>query len=243
MIKNKIPHLMLQTAYAALGLVVIGASFGLYDLYEPFPDMFFVQFTNVSNYFCIVVMALELIYTVRSAAKGENGSMNVFRKLKFMGVVWMIITVVVYFATIAGADNRYEIIFKGEKLICDLPIRDFRIGSILAHIVLPTLYIIDWVLFYERGKEKWYYPLISLIGPVIYILTVYARTGVLVLTNSSLQLYPYGFLAINSTLPLVLLAFFVAFTGFGFLVFGTDKLLNFIHIKYRASKQNKIKQA
>ena len=34
------------------------------------------------------------------------------------------------------------------------------------HMVLPVMYIVDWLLFYEHKKVKWYYPLASALFPL-----------------------------------------------------------------------------
>lgn len=243
MIRNKIPQLMVQVVYVVLGLIVVASSFGLFEIHEGFRSDFFVQFTNVSNYLCLVVMTIELVYTVMAMKNGGYGYTNRVRKLKFMGVVWTIITFCIFNFLLAGGEGRHVIIIDGVEYVSNLPIKDFRIGSILAHIILPILYIVDWVMFYERGKEKWYSSFFALIGPVAYILVVYIRVGVLVglgtpLTDIS-KLYPYPFLAINEMLPLVLLGFIAGFIAVGFLVYGVDKLLAFILVKYRANKQRK----
>lgn len=244
MLKNKIPQLMIQSIYVILGIIVVASSFGLFEIHEGFRSDFFVQFTNVSNYLCLAVMTIELVYTIISMKKGElEGQTNRVRKLKFMGVVWMVITFCIFNFMLAGAASRHEIIIDGQIHIANLPIKDFRIGSILAHIVLPILYIVDWILFYERGKDKWYAPFFALIGPLAYIIVVYIRVGVLVALGTSLEntklLYPYPFFEINKMLPLILLGFLVGFIAVGYLVFGLDKLLKLILIKYRAYKKRK----
>lgn len=248
MLKNKIPQLMIQSIYVILGLIVVASSFGLFEIHEGFRKDFFVQFTNVSNYLCLAVMTIELVYTVISMKKGEiEGQTNRVRKIKFMGVVWMVITFCIFNFMLAGGDSRHEIVIDGQVYFSILPIKDFRIGSILAHIVLPILYIVDWILFYERGKDKWYTPFFALIGPLAYILVVYIRVGVMVGLGTPLDntqaLYPYPFFKISPMLPVILLGFLVGFIAVGYLVFGIDKLLKLILIKYRAYKKAKKAQA
>lgn len=248
MLKNKIPQLMIQSIYVILGLIVVASSFGLFEIHEGFRKDFFVQFTNVSNYLCLAVMTIELVYTVISMKKGEiEGQTNRVRKIKFMGVVWMVITFCIFNFMLAGGDSRHEIVIDGQVYFSILPIKDFRIGSILAHIVLPILYIVDWILFYERGKDKWYAPFFALIGPLAYILVVYIRVGVMVGLGTPLDntqaLYPYPFFKISPMLPVILFGFLVGFIAVGYLVFGIDKLLKLILIKYRAYKKAKKAQA
>ena len=66
MIKNKITQIIFQTSFCTLGILGIIASLGFFD-YE-FRSDFFVHFTNLSNYFCIVIMFSEpFVFSPRPA--------------------------------------------------------------------------------------------------------------------------------------------------------------------------------
>ena len=229
MIKNKIAHLMLQTVYVTLGLIALVASFGIFEIHEGLRGDFYIHFTNISNYFALVVIFIQLILTVKAIKKGEEGYCNSLRTLKFVGLVCMTITFLIFNIMLAGQPNRHEIIIDGTKYVANLPIKDFRVGSVLAHIVLPILYFVDWILFYEHRKEKWYTPLLTLILPIIYIIVIYVRAGIMLLMNVPMgekMMFPYAFLSFeNKILPLVIVGFLVGFSAVGYIWFGIDKII------------------
>ena len=55
---------------------------------------------------------------------------------------------------LAGAEDREPQVY-------------WRIGSLLAYIVRPIMYIGDWFLFYECKKCKWYYPIALIVFGVV----------------------------------------------------------------------------
>lgn len=60
MTKNRTAQLMLQSAFCAIGIIGIIASFGFFDMVWRWD--FYIQFTNLSNYFCIAIMFAELCH-------------------------------------------------------------------------------------------------------------------------------------------------------------------------------------
>lgn len=103
-------------------------------------------------------------------------------------------------------------------------------------MVLPVMFILDWILFYEHGKVKRTYPLISAIFPVAYCGYVLLHAAILVFDTSIVNsggtdplIYPYfffnpdivGYGGIAMWVGVLLAAFIVI----GYLFFGIDKLL------------------
>ena len=138
---NRTAQLIYQSFYCALGLVGIVASFGIFDDYTMLRWDFYVHFTNLSNYLCVGIMAAQLVQT---AKKKEDSYVTAVPLLKFIGVLAILLTFVVFNALLAGDRD---------------PQLNWRVGSLLAHVVLPIMFIADWFLFRERGKVKWYIPL------------------------------------------------------------------------------------
>ena len=149
MIKNRTFQLMFQTAFCTLGLLGIIASVGTFNY--TWRGDFYVHFTNLSNYLCIGIMLAELVQTVK---KNEDSYVDKFPLLKFIGVLSILLTFIVFNFILAGDRDMYL---------------NFQINSVLFHIILPVLYILDWFLFYERGKVKITYPLYSTIFPLLYV--------------------------------------------------------------------------
>ena len=218
---NRTAQLIYQSFYCALGLVCIFAGFGIFDDYTMFRWDFYVHFTNLSNYFCIAVMAAQLIQT---AKKKEDSYVTAAPLLKFIGVLAILLTFVVFNALLAGAADRD-------------PQLNWRIGSLLAHVVLPIMYVVDWFLFRERGKVKWYYPIASAGFPLAYMAFILVQATILKFDTSILipgtktpLIYPYFFVNLETQgvagVARWAVIMFVAFMAVGFVFFGIDRALN-----------------
>ena len=220
MIKNRTAQLIYQTVYCTLGLVGCIACLGIFDNINLIRWDFYVHFTNISNFLCLGVMFAALIQTVR---KKEDSYVTTAPMLKFVGMLGILLTFLVFNIMLAGADGRD-------------PLANWRIGSILFHVVLPVMYIADWFLFYERGKCKWYYPLASAAFPFIYAVFLLIQavilkfdTSILIPNSTTPLIYPYFFvnldtLGVSGVLMWIgiLAAVFIAV---GYLFLGIDKIL------------------
>lgn len=220
MIKNRTAQLIFQTVYCTLGLVGCAACLGIFDNINLFRWDFYTYFTNLSNFLCLGVMIAETTQTVR---KKEDGYVKAAPVLKFVGMLGILLTFLVFNFVLAGAAGRD-------------PQANWRIGSITFHVILPVMYIADWFLFYERAKSKWYYPIASIGFPLAYavFLLIHAAilkfdTSILTPTNSTL-IYPYFFVNLETQgVPGVLMwifILFVAFAAMGFVFLGIDRLVN-----------------
>lgn len=220
MIKNRTAQLIYQTVYCTLGLVGCIACLGIFDNINAIRWDFYVHFTNISNFLCLGVMLAALIQT---AGKKEDSYVTTVPLLKFIGMLGILLTFLVFNIMLAGADGRD-------------PLANWRVGSILFHVVLPIMYIADWFLFYERGKCKWYYPIASAAFPLAYAVFLLIQaiilkfdTSILIPTTTTPLIYPYLFvnldtLGVSGVLMWVgiLAAVFVAV---GYLFLGLDKIL------------------
>ena len=185
MIKNRTAQLIYQTMYVTLGLVGCIASLGIFDNIKAIRWDFYVHFTNISNFLCIGVMLAGLIQT---AKKKEDSFVTAAPMLKFIGVLGILLTFLVFNIMLAGAEGRD-------------PQANWRIGSLCFHVALPILYIADWFLFYERKKCKWHYPLVSIVFPLAYV--------VFLLIQAIILKFDASILIPNSTTPLIYPYFFV----------------------------------
>ena len=177
MIKNRTVQLMFQTAFCTLGILGIIASFGTFN-YQ-FRGDFYVHFTNLSNYLCIGIMFVELIETIK---KKDDSFTTKLPLLKFIGLLGIMLTFIIFNFLLAG-DRE--------------PALNFYINSVLFHIVLPIMYVADWVLFHEHKKVKWYYPLVSVSFPVLYAIFIFIRAWILDFNPEVPYIYPYFFLNLN----------------------------------------------
>ena len=217
---NRTAQLIYQSFYCALGIVGIVASFGIFDDYTMFRWDFYVHFTNLSNYFCIGIMVAQLIQTAR---KKEDSYITTAPLLKFIGVLAILLTFVVFNALLAGAADRD-------------PQLNWRVGSLLAHVFLPILFVGDWFLFRERGKVKWYYPIASVGFPLAYMIFIFIQAAILKFDTSILipgtntpLIYPYFFVNLKTQgvagVAKWAVLMFVAFMAVGFVFYGIDRIL------------------
>ena len=219
MIKNRTAQLIFQTIYCTLGLVGCFAALGIFDNINTIRWDFYVHFTNISNFLCIGVMLAGLIQT---AKKKEDSYVSAAPTLKFIGILGILLTFLVFNIMLAGAEGRD-------------PQANWRVGSLVFHVVLPILYIADWFLFYERKKCKWYYPVLSIAFPLAYVIFLLIQAiilkfdaSILIPTTSTPLLYPSFFVNLDTQgIGGVLMwvgILSAAFVGMGYLFMALDKL-------------------
>ena len=219
MIKNRTAQLIFYTVYCTLGLVGCVASLGIFDNINLIRWDFYVHFTNISNFLCIGVMIAALIQTVK---KKDDSYVSAAPLLKFIGMLGILLTFLVFNIMLAGAEGRD-------------PQLNWRVGSILFHVVLPIMYIADWFLFYERKKTTKLYPVASIAFPLGYAIFLLIQaiilnfnTSILIPTTETPLIYPYFFVNIETQgVPGVLMwiaILAVAFIAIGFGFYGLDRV-------------------
>lgn len=219
MIKNRTTQLIFQTIYCTLGLVGCIACLGIFDNIKMIRWDFYVHFTNISNFFCLGVMIAALVQTIR---KKDDSYVTTAPMLKFIGVLGILLTFLVFNIMLAGAEGRD-------------PQLNWRIGSLLFHVVLPIMYIADWFLFYERNKCTWLYPVASIGFPLGYAIFLLVQaiilgfdSSILIPTTTTPLIYPYFFVNIDTQgvdgvlMWIGILA--VGFVAVGFMFYGLDKI-------------------
>lgn len=219
MIKNRTVQLIYQTFYCTLGLVGFVACLGIFDdISNPRWD-FYVHFTNLSNFLCIGIMLTSLIQTAR---KKEDSYVKTLPLLKFIGMLGILLTFLVFNILLAGAEGRD-------------PQLNWRISSLSFHVILPVMYIADWFLFYERKKVKWYYPIVSVAFPLTYIFLIFIQaaimnfdTSILIPGTTTPLIYPYFFVNLETQgvagVAKWIAILLVAFVAVGYVFYGLDKL-------------------
>ena len=218
MIKNRTTQLIFQTIYCTLGIVGCIACLGIFDDIKTIRWDFYVYFTNISNFLCLGVMIACLIQT---AKKKEDGFVTAAPLLKFVGLLGILLTFLVFNLMLAGEEGRN-------------PQLNWRIGSLLFHVVLPVMYVADWFLFYERKKCKWHYPLAAAGFPLAYAIFLFVHalilnfdSSILTPTGTGILIYPYFFVNLETQgVPGVLMwvgILAVVFVAVGYLFFGLDK--------------------
>ncbi len=218
MIKNKNAQIIYQTAYITLGLVASVASLGFFEM--EFRWDFYIFFTNISNYFCIIIMLVELIQTVK---RDKDDYVTTMPFMKFCGMMGILLTLLVFNLLLAHAPGRD-------------PAENYKVGCVLMHIVLPLMYTADWILFYDKGKVRGSYPFLSLLFPLIYQMYIYIHasihrfdTSVLNYLGTDPLIYPYFFLNPERVGIIGVIkwcaALMVLFAVGGFVFMGIDRLM------------------
>ena len=217
MIKNRTIQLLFQTIYCTLGFVGCVACTGIFDDITMIRWDFYVYFTNLSNFLCIAVMVMGLVQTIR---KKEDSYVSAAPLLKFIGMLGILLTFVVFNFMLAG--NREAQL-------------NWRVGSLLFHVVLPIMYIADWFLFYERKQCKCHYPIASISFPLGYAIFLLIQAIILKFDGSipsaagtGSLIYPYFFVNIDTQgvdgVLMWIAILTIAFVAIGFMFFGLDKL-------------------
>ena len=219
MIKSRTAQLIYQTVYVTLGLVGLVASLGIFDNIHMIRWDFYVHFTNISNFLCVGVMLAALIQTVK---KKEDSFVSAAPLLKFIGMLGILLTFLVFNIMLAGAEGRD-------------PQANWRVGSLIFHVILPVMYIADWFFFYERKKCKWYYPIASIAFPLAYVVFLLIQaiilkfdSSILIPTTTTPLIYPYFFVNLETQGVSGVLMWIgilsVAFVVVGFAFLGLDRL-------------------
>ena len=219
MIKNRTAQLIYQTVYLTLGFVGTVASLGIFDNVHMIRWDFYVHFTNISNFLCIGIMLAALIQTAR---KKEDSFVCAVPILKFIGMLGILLTFLVFNIMLAGAEGRD-------------PQANWRVGSLRFHVVLPVMYIADWFVFYERKRAKWYYPIASMAFPLVYVIFLLIQamilkfdSSIMIPTTTTPLIYPYFFVNLDmqgvSGVLMWIGVLSLAFVGVGYLFFGLDRL-------------------
>ena len=183
MIKSRSAQLVYQSFFLGIAVIGVAASLGLFDM--AFRWDFYIYFTNLSNYLCIGIMVAQLVQT---AKRQGDGPVSVAPALKLASLVAILVTFVLFNFLLAREEGRD-------------PIRNFSAMSILLHVVLPPLYLADWVLFHEKRRLKWGTAFAALFFPagyVVYVLLHAAIRGfdasLTGFIGSNPLIYPYFFL-------------------------------------------------
>ena len=211
MIKNRTTQIIFQSFYCAIGLIGIIASLGVFDDIINLRWDFYVHFTNISNYLCFAIVLAELS---QSAKKNNDSYVTTAPFLKFIGVLAILLTFLVFNFLLAGQPDRD-------------PQANWRISSISFHVILPIMYVIDWLLFYEHKKTRWFWPLTSVIFPLLYVAFVYIRAAIMSFNPEVPYLYPYFFLNLDNLgvagVAKWVVILFAGFITLGYIFYGIDK--------------------
>ena len=216
MIKSRTAQLIFQSIYIGIAIIAVLASFGLFDITYRWD--FYVHFTNLSNYLCALLIFLELRDT---AKKGIDSYVATHPLLKFIALLGIILTFVIYNFVLAPQKDLKD---------------NFVVASMTLHIILPIMFIVDYILFYEHGKVKWYYPIVSALFPLLYAAFIYIHAAIYNFDSSIYYpgrkdpfIYPYFFLNLDkygvAGVAKYIVIILIVFVVFGYIIVMIDKSL------------------
>jgi len=216
-INNRVLALVYRLIAFILGSLAIFFDFGLFD--GEFKKGNFLYFTIISNIVCVIFFGILLIKTIYDIKNnGIYGSSNVLFHIRGEILISILLTMSVYhFILIPYALNIN-------------PYQSLKLVDIFFHYVMPMLTLFDWILFDEKGKFKWYDPLIWTIGPYIYLVIIFVQSGMnnIARVEANIGKYVYAFLDVDvigiSNVTINILCLTIAFIVIGYLIYGFDKI-------------------
>lgn len=180
MIKNRLVQVIYQVVYCTLAIFGILGSLGYFN--RSFNYDFYAYYTNLSNFVCMGVVVAALIQTVKKAKHNEDGFVQTAPSFTILSVILILVTFLVY-----------NILLAKENTVQDYFLSP---SNLLMHVILPVMFILHWVLFYEHGKMRWYHPLMCTVMPLIYVAFILVRAAILKNVQGAM-LYPYFFLNVD----------------------------------------------
>ena len=216
--KNRNAQLIFQSFYVALAAVACVGSIGFFDM--KFYRDFYIYFTNISNYLCAGIMIAELIQT---AGKKNDSYVTAVPRLHVISMLGLVLTFLIFNILLAHDPARD-------------PALNYKVECILCHIILPIMFVADWVIFYEHGKINWKLPLLSAIFPLLYLVYVFLHAALWKFDSSIMNyagtdpiIYPYFFLnpekMSKSGIITWIFALLAGFIVMGYLFMLADHLL------------------
>ena len=201
-------------------VLVAVATYGLLDgsgilsgtYHTAFPHMF----TNVSNIFA---WAYFLVAAIRLVASKGDGAGVFAPQVKYTAMISLLVTALIAHFML------FDAMFKDGQLVWHL---------VAMHYVVPTMALLDWLLFDEKGKMVVWGPFAWLSLAAVYLVVVMIGAGPLGLdlgggTTTGISRYPYTFLdpGISGVggVALFIGAMIVAFILLGYVIFAIDKAL------------------
>lgn len=122
-------------------------------------------YTLQSNVICliafIIIMILELL--------NKQYKTDIYYLIKGGLVITIAITAIIYHIALAPGGFQMDALQNS--------INNKQLANFFVHTVSPTLVLLDYVLFDEKGHFKLFYPIFWLIQPLNYVVYVYTYSN------------------------------------------------------------------
>ena len=181
LITNRTFKIAYRSSFVAVGLLGILASFGFFEY--NYREEFYVYFTNLSNYLCFGIMLVEFILTLKD---DRHRFAKLMPALKFAATLSILLTFFVF--NFILADVYYGGSIKAK----------YEISSVLYHVVLPLMFTADTILFDDRKRMRLYFPVVSVLVPLLYGAFIYIRSAIPEISYKAKVVYPYFFMNVKN---------------------------------------------
>lgn len=224
MVKNRIYQIIYHFVEVAFGVTCILVSLGVISSGK-IPnsigqfDVFYLFFTNLSNYAIILYAFIELGFTVYQYLKeGKQGITCVSLPVKYSLMIGVLLTMVVA-NTLLGSMMGF--IWEAKWWS--------NYTNPFLHFLNPLLFIFDFAFFSPIGKVNKKYPFYSIIFPLAYLAFIFTRAAIITSNDPSYSgtLYPYPFINVSTQGWGITICYIVAlvaiFILIGYLIWFIDK--------------------
>lgn len=179
----------------------------------------FVYFTALSNALCLVWIALSAAVTARDGTRlGWRGAST--PSARFAAAVTMVIIVTMAIYQVILAPTAFAMTAAGQA---------FDLTNTLTHLVVPSLIVLDWLLFVPKGRLRWFDPLWWLSIPLLYAAVMLVRGAISEATIGYGARYPYPFLDVDALgwagVLTQIAAMAVAIATLAYLIVALDRFL------------------
>lgn len=193
-------------------IIVIVASIALYLNFKFLTfEKGILYFTNISNLLCLIYFTVLIVLTLTNKVK-RNDIYYIFK-----GMVTMAITLTMVVYNVILSSNFGMSAFEGHMLECNL-----------VHLAVPTLVILDYIIFGKKGNLKKEYPIIWSTVLILYqiFVIIYVSLGGTFMNGDTI---PYFYMDINKFgiigVTINLLVLFIVYISYGYLIVFLDNLI------------------
>ncbi len=176
MIKNKKISLVYKTIFILISFI------SMYNTFYNFSGNTLAYFTILSNLLVFIFFLIIWIKTLRDVIcnKEEEGYNTHLLQIKGIATLCITVTGLVYAFLLANYGNKANYTFQ----------------NLSQHYIIPIMTILDYFLFDEKGKIKWYHPLLWCGCALLYLPYIFIR-AIILGKNTTLLRYPYFFLNVD----------------------------------------------
>lgn len=223
MIKNKIFTLIYRSILLTISFIALLQTTKILE--GTFNTNIFIYYTNLSNIFVFIVLAIIWYYNLRDVLnKDYLGNNTHIVGIKNAATISIMVTGLVYHFLLGDPTESGF----------------FSFNNMAVHYIIPLFFSLDWILFDKKQTIKIWFPFQCLIIPYIYYAHILIRA--FTYGKNAEIVYPYFFINYNElgllgTMQWVIILS-IAFIVLGYIIWFIDKI-TFENNKIKIKIQNK----